>query len=282
MSIPCTRGAVDVVVAVADHHDVGPGLDAELTQGVGDDLVLGPPARLVRRPGEHGEAVGEAEVLEDAHGRLLRLGRCQREHHAGGGERVEHLGDAVVDRGVEQPAALVVHAVAVDDGPQPVAGHADQRQSELERRSDDRAQGVVRRHRQPEVASASLSDPVIAGNESVIVPSRSTSTWVAGSPSRFVRSLEDSLGHPGDGTGAGSSVSLAAWMACHTRSAVVGMSMWRTPRWRSGVDDGRLDGGRRADRAGLADALGAERVDERRRLHRHDSKLGSSAAEIIV
>ena len=129
-----------------------PGVDAELVQGVGDDLVLGPPARLVRRPGEHGEAVGEAEVLEDAHGRLLRLGRGQGEHHAGGGERVEHLGDAVVDRAVEQPAALVVHAVAVDDGPQLVAGHPDQREPELERRSDDRAQRLVRRHGQAEVA----------------------------------------------------------------------------------------------------------------------------------
>ena len=75
----------------------GPGVDAELVQGVGDDLVLGPPAGLVRRPGEHGEAVGEAEVLEDAHGRLLRLGRGQRQHHAGGDEVVEHLDDAVVE-----------------------------------------------------------------------------------------------------------------------------------------------------------------------------------------
>ena len=60
-------GAVHVVVAVADHHDVRPGVDAELAQGVGDDLVLRPPARLVRRPGEHGEAVGEPEVLDDPH-----------------------------------------------------------------------------------------------------------------------------------------------------------------------------------------------------------------------
>ena len=52
-------------------------------------------------------------------------------------------------------------------------------------------------------------------------------------------------------------VRLAAAMAGQTRSAVEGMSMWRTPRWLTASIDGRLHGRRRADRAALADALGA-------------------------
>jgi hypothetical protein len=75
--MPWTRGAVHVVVAVTDHHDVRTGVDPELPQGVGDDLVLRAPARLVGGAGEDVEAVGQAEVLDDAHRGLLRLGRGQ-------------------------------------------------------------------------------------------------------------------------------------------------------------------------------------------------------------
>ena len=149
-------GAVDVVVAITDHDDVGPGVDAELAQGVRDHLVLRAPARLVRRPGEDGEAVGQPEVLDDAHRGLLRLGRCQAQRDAGGEQVVEHLDDAVVELALEQPAGLVVHAVAVDDGPQPVAGHADERQSELERWADDGAQRLVGRDRQAELGEGDL------------------------------------------------------------------------------------------------------------------------------
>ena len=42
------------------------------------------------------------------------------------------------------------------------------------------------------------------------------------------------------------------------------------PEMAQRVDDGVVDGRDRPDRAGLADALGAEGVDERRRLHRHE------------
>ena len=54
------------------------------------------------------------------------------------------------------------------------------------------------------------------------------------------------------------------------RSGVSGVSRWRTPRWLERVDHRVVDGRDRADRARLADALGAELVDERRRLHRHE------------
>ena len=48
------------------------------------------------------------------------------------------------------------------------------------------------------------------------------------------------------------------------------------------VDDGVLHGGHRADRAGLTDALGAQRVDVRRVSLFTSSKLGSSAAVIAA
>ena len=59
----------------------------------------------------------------------------------------------------------------------------------------------------------------------------------------------------------------ASPIARHTRSGVQGMSMWRTPRCATRVDHRVLHRGRGADGARLADALGAERVQRRRRLH---------------
>ena len=59
----------------------------------------------------------------------------------------------------------------------------------------------------------------------------------------------------------------ASWIARQTFSPLAGMSTWRTPRWRERVDDGVVDGRRRADRPRLADPLRAERVQRGRRLH---------------
>ena len=50
--------------------------------------------------------------------------------------------------------------------------------------------------------------------------------------------------------------------------------MWRTPRCDERVDHRVLHRRRRADGAGLADALGAERVERGRRLHRHQLEGG--------
>ena len=58
--------------------------------------------------------------------------------------------------------------------------------------------------------------------------------------------------------------------ARQTFSAVYGGSRWRAERVRERVGDGR----RRADRAALADPLGAERVQRRRRLHEVGRDLG--------
>ena len=63
-------------------------------------------------------------------------------------------------------------------------------------------------------------------------------------------------------------------MASHTRCGVAGMSRWRTPKGEERVDHRGVDGRRRADGARLADALGAERVDERRRLHVDELEAG--------
>ena len=63
-------------------------------------------------------------------------------------QRVQHLDHAVVERRLEQPAVLVSLPVALDHGPQAIAGDADQRQTQLERRPDGLAQHVVVRHRQ--------------------------------------------------------------------------------------------------------------------------------------
>ena len=66
-------------------------------------------------------------------------------------------------------------------------------------------------------------------------------------------------------------------IVCHTRSGVHGRSMWRTPRWASGVDHRVLHRRGGADRGGLADALGAERVERRRglgRVHLERRQLG--------
>ena len=62
-----------------------------------------------------------------------------------------------------------------------------------------------------------------------------------------------------------STSSAAALIACQTRCGVAGMSMF-DPEGCERVDDGVPDGGRGADRARLADALGAERVARRRGL----------------
>ena len=58
------------------------------------------------------------------------------------------------------------------------------------------------------------------------------------------------------------------------RSGVSGVSRWRTPRCDERVDHRVVDRRDRADRAGLADTLRAERVRERRRLHVHDLERG--------
>ena len=50
-------------------------------------------------------------------------------------------------------------------------------------------------------------------------------------------------------------------IAVQTAAGVHGRSMWRTPRWLTRVDDGVLHRRGGADRAGLADALGAELVE---------------------
>ena len=60
----------------------------------------------------------------------------------------------------------------------------------------------------------------------------------------------------------------AAAMAPQTRSGVQGMSTWRTPSGASASHTARLHRGRGPDGAGLADPLGSERVERRRRLHR--------------
>src|SRR4051794_2087053 len=139
----------------------------------------------------------------------------------------------------------------------------------------------------PRSRSASLSDPVMAGKESVIVPSRSTSTWVR----RFtepLRSLARRLARltpatvPAGWTGRGS-VRGALDRLPHPlgRRRHVDVAHAEVAH---GIDDGRLDGWRRPDRPRLADALGAERVDERRRLHRHEleaRKLGSTDEGVV-
>ena len=67
-------------------------------------------------------------------------------------------------------------------------------------------------------------------------------------------------------------------MARQTRSAVQGMSMWRTPRWLTASITAFCTAGVEPMRARLADALGPERVERGRGLHRgRRSKLGSSA-----
>jgi hypothetical protein len=57
-------------------------------------------------------------------------------------------------------------------------------------------------------------------------------------------------------------------IARHTRSAVNGMSRWRHAQVRQRIDDRVLHRRRGADGARLADALRAERIARRRRLHR--------------
>ena len=53
---------------------------------------------------------------------------------------------------------------------------------------------------------------------------------------------------------------LAAWIACHTRCGVAGMSMWVTPSGASASMTAFIDRRQRADGAGLAGALDAERI----------------------
>jgi hypothetical protein len=69
-------------------------------------------------------------------------------------------------------------------------------------------------------------------------------------------------------------LSLAAWIASHTRRGVAGMSMCPYAEVRHGVDDGVLDGRGRADGPRLADALHAQRVEVRRGRHVEEGEAG--------
>ena len=84
--------------------------------------------------------------------------------------------------------------------------------------------------------------------------------------------------------GSGSVPARASSIARHTRSGVHGMSMWRTPRWLSASTTAFCTAGVRADRGRLADALGAERVERRRRLGVRDlerRELGRARDRVV-
>ena len=225
---------------------------------------------LVRRPGSNVAPASTAKRSVSPKCSMIRravtsgLAVARASTEPGGDELVEHLDDAVVQRVLVQPDGLVALPVAVDDGPQPIAGHADQRQPELERRADDLAHGVVggglealqlhrpaQRGRDPGEGvgdrPVEVDEDVGGGRHPGKVPAvRTVTSAVVGAP-----------GSP--------ATPARRWPACRCGGR-------RGASRASTTAD--CTAGRRADRARLADALGPERVDGRRRLHVHDLEAG--------
>ena len=123
----------------------------------GDHVGLGVQQVVVARRADHLEAIGEAEVFDHADAPKSPASTWRRTACSpGSASSSSSSTDAVVQAGVEQPGVLVDGAVGDRDVIDEFGGNADVRESGRERRADRRAQGLVARHRQPDLGDRQL------------------------------------------------------------------------------------------------------------------------------